>query len=119
MCFEQFFLRLKVFGGHTRDPLSLAKWHCCLFRTGFVLCDGQRLHLTLPFFALFSFLFRDRSRKKEAVVSRARGLDWSWTIMAVWADDNLDKDHGVRFQSPKDGTTCGGCFSEDWSDIIA
>lgn len=67
----------------------------------------------------FSFIFRDRSRRKEALVSRARGLDWSWTVLAVWADDNLDKDHGVRFQSPEDGTSCGGCFSEYWSDIIA
>lgn len=66
--------RLKVFTVQRPATVScqLPSGTAAFSGQGFVLCDGQRLHLTLPFFALFSFLFRDRSRRKEALVSRAQ-----------------------------------------------
>lgn len=90
LLFEQFFCveteGAKVFGENTRPRHSLDCQVVLLPFRGKGSCLRQPA-FTFDSLAFVSFIFRDRSRRKEAVVSRMRGLDWSWSILAAWADD--------------------------------
>ena len=117
LLFEQFFLRGDE--GVRWETRSETPPHC-LLPSGTAAFSGQGFvalrrpaftidsNYLLPFVHLFSAI--DLGEKK-AVVRRTRGLDWSWTILAVWADDNLYKDDGVKSQRPERAVT-SGYFSE-------